>query len=114
MPGLEMALSAFVSYGKGATYANATGKLVKKPNKMLARPDSAAVAVMRSCLTTTQRSGQKFWDVVTSIKGLGAHCMRRPATLPRLHICHLDQAVSRIHKDPQSPKEYSPEMQRVS
>lgn len=41
-----------------------------------------------------------------------SHRMRRTATPPRSHKCHLDQGVSHIHKAHQSPKECSPEMRR--
>lgn len=61
MPGLRVdqlhILAFLLCIGKGrGTYAKATGRFVKKPKRMLARPASAAVAVMRSCFTTIPRA----------------------------------------------------------
>lgn len=39
---------------KQHTHAKATGRFVKKPKSMLAKPARAAVAVMRSCFTTVK------------------------------------------------------------
>lgn len=86
------------------TYANATGRLVKKPNRMLARPDSAAVAVMRSCLTTGTSFVRLSCSSIALTGKKNSHRPRRIATRPHLHISRLHREVSRRHKVHQFPR----------
>lgn len=82
------------------THANATGRLVKNPKRMLASPDKAAVAVTRSRLTTADVNCGHFSLLFS--QGASSYCSGTIDILPRLHrfpsIHTVAQNVVRICK----------------
>lgn len=97
---------------KQHTHAKATGRFVKKPKSMLAKPARAAVAVIRSCFTTIK-------DVVSDLEcgdiNFGdawiPYRQRKPAILSRLHRFLRYQVVFDIHMAHLFLQEYRPNVE---